>query len=551
MLPRPADGLPVELAVRDHWHRDEAPAHYVENTLFNALFGLLCWPAVFAPVPGAFFHPFQRGPADLGARFSGAPRRAVPGLPRAAGHAGVSRRDRAPLPRQAGPAVSFVSWDALSEPLLALALDCVPAAHLKRVFERLLSDVKTNRSGLPDLIRFWPAEKRYELVEVKGPGDKLQDNQIRWLDYCLSHGMPVSVCHVRWQDMDAAPASQERPMSCVAAVRTLCEFTARAGDLDLRFTPAPTGQEGVAGHGVVTGRRGPGYETEIALSGEYGELLVRGRADGYDPAAKRLEEIKTYRGRLDSVRENHRAAHWAQAKVYGHLLCQARGLPSLTVALVYFNVATEEETMLVETHPAAELEAFFNAQCERYLAWARQEQAHRARATRRWRHCAFRTNSAAASASWRWPPTARRAMAAACWRRRRPASAKRWAPCFRCSRPRPRPAWTSCSSWPPRAGPRAGAAGAGHAERAAGRARPAGAGAAGARQALRASGQGVPWRVLPVGARLLRPPAAGPRRRAGARPHGRRRAAPGRGGARRLPLLPGAGIDALERRGGG
>ena len=72
-------------------------------------------------------------------------------------------------------------------------------------------------------------------------------------------------------------------MSCVAAVRTLCEFTARAGDLDLRFTPAPTGQEGVAGHGVVTGRRGPGYETEIALSGEYGELLVRGRATATTP----------------------------------------------------------------------------------------------------------------------------------------------------------------------------------------------------------------------------------------------------------------------------
>ena len=93
-------------------------------------------------------------------------------------------------------------------------------------------------------------------------------------------------------------------------------------------TPAPTGQEGVAGHGVVTGRRGPGYETEIALSGEYGELLVRGRADGYDPAAKRLEEIKTYRGRLDSVRENHRAAHWAQAKVYGHLLCRRAACPA-------------------------------------------------------------------------------------------------------------------------------------------------------------------------------------------------------------------------------
>ncbi len=209
VLPRPADGLPVELAVRDHWHRDEAPAHYVENTLFNALFGLLCWPAVFAPVPGAFFHPFQRGPADLGAPDFPARRAAqfqaclaLLDTPEYRDEIGRRYRDKQGLQSP------FVSWDALSEPLLALALDCVPAAHLKRVFERLLSDVKTNRSGLPDLIRFWPAEKRYELVEVKGPGDKLQDNQIRWLDYCLSHGMPVSVCHVRWQDMDAAPASQ-------------------------------------------------------------------------------------------------------------------------------------------------------------------------------------------------------------------------------------------------------------------------------------------------------------------------------------------------------
>ena len=39
--------------------------YYVENSLINSLFGLLCWPAIFAPLPGAFFHPFQRGPVDL------------------------------------------------------------------------------------------------------------------------------------------------------------------------------------------------------------------------------------------------------------------------------------------------------------------------------------------------------------------------------------------------------------------------------------------------------------------------------------------------------
>src|SRR5690606_31738424 len=50
----------VEELARRYLHQDEAPAHYVENTLVNALFGLLCWDVLFAPLPGAFFHPFQR-----------------------------------------------------------------------------------------------------------------------------------------------------------------------------------------------------------------------------------------------------------------------------------------------------------------------------------------------------------------------------------------------------------------------------------------------------------------------------------------------------------
>ena len=40
-------------------------------------------------------------------------------------------------------------------------------------------------------------------------------------------------------------------MKYVVAVRALTEFTAKQGDLDLRFTPSPSAQEGIAGHGVV------------------------------------------------------------------------------------------------------------------------------------------------------------------------------------------------------------------------------------------------------------------------------------------------------------
>ena len=34
-------------------------------------------------------------------------------------------------------------------------------------------------------------------------------------------------------------------MSYSVAVRALCEFTAKVGDLDLRFTPSPSAQEGI------------------------------------------------------------------------------------------------------------------------------------------------------------------------------------------------------------------------------------------------------------------------------------------------------------------
>ena len=166
-------------------------------------------------------------------------------------------------------------------------------------------------------------------------------------------------------------------MTYVVAVRALCEFTAKRGDLDLRFTPAPTAAEGIAGHATVAGRRGDDYEAEITLTGVHRSLTVRGRADGYDPVLNRIEEVKTYRGDLAAMRDNHRALHWAQALVYGHLLCHSRGLTEVHVALVYFDIASQKETVLSQLHTAASLEAFFVEQCERFIGWATQEEAHR------------------------------------------------------------------------------------------------------------------------------------------------------------------------------
>ncbi|MFJ2448504.1 ATP-dependent DNA helicase [Pseudomonas sp. NPDC087626] len=166
-------------------------------------------------------------------------------------------------------------------------------------------------------------------------------------------------------------------MSYSIAVRALCEFTAKCGDLDLRFTPSPTALEGIVGHRTVASRRSPGYQNEVAVQGQYRQLTVRGRADGYDPAQNRLEEIKTYRGDLERMPANHRQLHWAQAKIYGWLLCQQLQLAEINLALVYFDIVSEQETSLVSACSALELETFFNQQCGLFLAWAEQELAHR------------------------------------------------------------------------------------------------------------------------------------------------------------------------------
>ena len=161
------------------------------------------------------------------------------------------------------------------------------------------------------------------------------------------------------------------------AVRVLCDFTGRSGDLDTRSSPSPSAQDGIAGHAVVTARRPPPYQREVALTGRFGELTVRGRADGYDPAANRVEEIKTHRGDLARQPAHQRQLHWAQVEVYGWLLCAEHGLEDIELALVYYDIASGAETVLPQRRTAAELRQAFEQRCQRFLDWARQEIAHR------------------------------------------------------------------------------------------------------------------------------------------------------------------------------
>jgi hypothetical protein len=192
----------VEYLVRDHFARelvDGSTVRYVENGLITALFGLLCWPAIFAPVPGAFFHDFHHGPVDLeSGHFYQRRKNEFDECLSQLESGGYRKIIWKCFKDKWGIQSPFVRWHQLDKTLLQWALECFPPEHLRAWFQWILRDVKENRAGFPDLVQFYPEERRYRMIEVKGPGDRVQDNQRRLQEYCVAHGMPVSVCYARW-----------------------------------------------------------------------------------------------------------------------------------------------------------------------------------------------------------------------------------------------------------------------------------------------------------------------------------------------------------------
>ncbi|MGH8420260.1 MAG: VRR-NUC domain-containing protein [Pseudomonas sp.] len=197
----PLPDYSVEQLIQLHLAEEGSEVHYVENALINSLFGLLCWPAVFAPLPGAFFHPFHSAPSDLYSPDFYQRRAAL--FDECLAQLDDERYldvIRNTYVNKFGLQSPFVFWGTLTPALLEQALHCLPAQHLERWFRRLLQDIKANRTGMPDLIQFYPEQRSYRMIEVKGPGDRLQDNQLRWLDFCAEHEMPVVVCYVQWAE---------------------------------------------------------------------------------------------------------------------------------------------------------------------------------------------------------------------------------------------------------------------------------------------------------------------------------------------------------------
>lgn len=96
---------------------------------------------------------------------------------------------------------------------------CIGGALAARICERLAKDYRHCRGGVPDLTLWSPTTQRckvlqqfdamavviqivtlfqlVQFVEVKGPGDRLSQKQVLWLDYLTTSIADAEVCKVK------------------------------------------------------------------------------------------------------------------------------------------------------------------------------------------------------------------------------------------------------------------------------------------------------------------------------------------------------------------
>ncbi len=195
------EGTSVERLALEALAAEGRQGFFAENWLWKSLFGLAFWDVVFAPIAGAFQHPFQLGPLDLSSpdfrthRAEAIERRLEEFRTDPDPGPGLLRR----YDEKEGIANRLVSWHEGARDHLELALTRLEGRHLAHVFDRLSRDLKRYRVGLPDLFVLRDEAPGFELYEVKSPGDALRPEQTAWIDCLNDGGIPATILKIVWR----------------------------------------------------------------------------------------------------------------------------------------------------------------------------------------------------------------------------------------------------------------------------------------------------------------------------------------------------------------
>ena len=95
-----------------------------------------------------------------------------------------------------GVANRLVDWRFFDEDTLARLLEGLGMTTVRKLLAFVSADLDNARRGFPDLtVVYGPG--RFEFVEVKGPNDRLRDDQYLWIGRLRAAGLPVRVARCR------------------------------------------------------------------------------------------------------------------------------------------------------------------------------------------------------------------------------------------------------------------------------------------------------------------------------------------------------------------
>jgi hypothetical protein len=171
---------------------------WLENNLPMAVFGLIYWDAIFADIPGVWHHPFQSAPSDLSDPEFCTRRQQWLQLIDSQTKEEWRMSIQAHWQGKLDLRNPFVNWKQVSLPWVLDCFDSLSQEQWRGLFKHLFTDLRQHKSGFPDL--FHKTDDGYRFIEIKGPGDKLQDNQINWLNQFQKLGIKAEVCYVQYLD---------------------------------------------------------------------------------------------------------------------------------------------------------------------------------------------------------------------------------------------------------------------------------------------------------------------------------------------------------------
>ncbi|XP_021765063.1 fanconi-associated nuclease 1 homolog [Chenopodium quinoa] len=173
---------------------------HTESGIWLTIYGLLMWDVIFSDVPNTFRTKFQNAPLDMDSDDFYVARKSIIELHLQKIHEGMAEAILImSWELHFGTLCRGVNWERNSLSELRAAVTCIGGPCLANLCRLLAQDYRSWTSGMPDLL-LWRFHGEYKgeakLVEVKGPRDRLSEQQRAWLLTLMDCGFTAEVCKI-------------------------------------------------------------------------------------------------------------------------------------------------------------------------------------------------------------------------------------------------------------------------------------------------------------------------------------------------------------------